>query len=648
MAEHETVTKDKHADTDRKHRTTQQDSQPSFDAFHAWAQGLIPLSDTHFPTQKEERSSLLSRSALTETPFYPRMEEHAEILSRIPYSAQRHEFIIHLNNTYGLRYAQRLVESVNAQAKLTVNAPNDIYEQEADRVAEAVTKSINNPVQRQDEEEELQMQEEEEEPVQMKISQLQLQEEKELQMQPIEHEEEPVQMQPVLQRQTEEEEEEEEEVQAQSAEAKPPAVSGELEKRINNAKGGGQPLAENIRKPMEQAFGIDFGGVRVYADSEADTLSRDLGAKAFTSGQDIFFHDGDYSTNSDSGRKLISHELMHVVQQKGIKDVALSKKVASKTKIKSKDNKRILIQRDIEPGAANFVLKKYRYALEKNPENQEELMEQAKGTLKEMDDLIIGQQQLIGMWGQKVTSPKRQLIRPPDWLPLADFINALEKIPPKSQEKHKQWMEQSKRIIWYEVKPGDVLLKKITHGSTTPTQAQNKLIEPPFGSAFTGHAAIVSSNGTSVVEMSQEAQRESGKGIRVRDVHGLTSEEYYYLVYRCSDTQAAKTAAAIAEKASSKQIQYSVVKCVKAGLMSGDLKSAAEVRKAYSEQDIFPDAMMCSQLVSLCYNLAPGKIAKDIDPEKTTPMALEDYISQHGSFRFMGVLHWTYLGRLFE
>lgn len=60
--------------------------------------------------------------------------------------------VIHLQRTYGNRYVQRLVESMGVQAKLTVNAPNDVYEQEANRVAGIVTKSL---LQRQAGEEEL-------------------------------------------------------------------------------------------------------------------------------------------------------------------------------------------------------------------------------------------------------------------------------------------------------------------------------------------------------------------------------------------------------------------------------------------------------------------------------------------------------------
>jgi hypothetical protein len=127
MAEQERATHGKNEKADQKHRSKQQESQPVFDRSHAWDQGSL---------------------SLTETPYHPRMDDHVAILSRIPFSAQRNEFIMQLNNTYGYRYVQRLMESMDVQAKLNVSDPNDVYEQEADGVAEAVTRAVQTPVSR--------------------------------------------------------------------------------------------------------------------------------------------------------------------------------------------------------------------------------------------------------------------------------------------------------------------------------------------------------------------------------------------------------------------------------------------------------------------------------------------------------------------
>jgi hypothetical protein len=92
-------------------------------------------------------------------------------------------------------------------------------------------------------------------------------------------------------------------------------VSPEVEAAINRARGGGQPLEGAVQAQMSEALGHDFSRVRVHTDSEANDLNRQLSAKAFTTGSDIFFERGVYEPGSSSGRELIAHELSHVVQQ---------------------------------------------------------------------------------------------------------------------------------------------------------------------------------------------------------------------------------------------------------------------------------------------------------------------------------------------
>ncbi|NEO85807.1 MAG: DUF4157 domain-containing protein [Spirulina sp. SIO3F2] len=93
------------------------------------------------------------------------------------------------------------------------------------------------------------------------------------------------------------------------------AASPELEQSIQRERGKGQPLAESIRQPLENAFGIDFGGVRVHTDNVANQLNESIQAKAFTTGQDVFFRQGAYAPESQGGQELLAHELTHVVQQ---------------------------------------------------------------------------------------------------------------------------------------------------------------------------------------------------------------------------------------------------------------------------------------------------------------------------------------------
>ena len=62
-------------------------------------------------------------------------------------------------------------------------------------------------------------------------------------------------------------------------------------------------------------MGADFSGVRVHTGGEAHQLNEQLSAKAFTTGNDIFFRGGEYNPQSGSGQELLAHELTHVVQQ---------------------------------------------------------------------------------------------------------------------------------------------------------------------------------------------------------------------------------------------------------------------------------------------------------------------------------------------
>jgi uncharacterized protein DUF4157 len=95
------------------------------------------------------------------------------------------------------------------------------------------------------------------------------------------------------------------------------SVSPSVERAIQQERSGGQGLDSGVRRQMEGALGANFSGVRVHADAQADSLSRSLSARAFTTGQDIFFRQGAYQPGTSVGRELIAHELTHVVQQGG-------------------------------------------------------------------------------------------------------------------------------------------------------------------------------------------------------------------------------------------------------------------------------------------------------------------------------------------
>jgi len=191
--------------------------------------------------------------------FEPQANRHAALLSKAASDEHRASLAARLQHAYGNAYVQRLVGSLGVQAKMTVNPPGDVYEQEADRVARAVTGGMASDVQRQE-----------------------TPEEEELQMKP---------------------------------DTAAVQLSKELEGRIEAARGGGEPLAEASRASLEPQLGHDFSEVRVHADGEAEALSRELSAEAFTTGGHIFFGEGAYQPDSTAGRGLLAHELAHVVQQ---------------------------------------------------------------------------------------------------------------------------------------------------------------------------------------------------------------------------------------------------------------------------------------------------------------------------------------------
>jgi peptidoglycan hydrolase-like protein with peptidoglycan-binding domain len=84
-----------------------------------------------------------------------------------------------------------------------------------------------------------------------------------------------------------------------------------------SALGPGQPLPQGEREFFEPRFGFDFGRVRIHASEDAQAASEGLGARAFTRGDDIAFAAGQWSPRTAAGRRLLAHELSHVVQQRG-------------------------------------------------------------------------------------------------------------------------------------------------------------------------------------------------------------------------------------------------------------------------------------------------------------------------------------------
>ena len=165
------------------------------------------------------------------------------------------------NPKMGNQAAQRLLRDGVIQTKLTVNQPGDRFEQEADRVAEQVMR-LPDPT---------------------------------------------VGTPPRIQRMCSECEEELHRKEASSAQ---PSPTG-----IQLPRGAGLPLPESVRSFFEPRYGQDFGHVRIHTGSHADESAQSLNALAYTAGSDIVFAKGHYSPDTAHGRKLLAHELTHVIQQ---------------------------------------------------------------------------------------------------------------------------------------------------------------------------------------------------------------------------------------------------------------------------------------------------------------------------------------------
>lgn len=92
-------------------------------------------------------------------------------------------------------------------------------------------------------------------------------------------------------------------------------VSSQFKTQLHSQSGRGRPLPDSIRAFMEPRFNADFSKVRVHVGKNAAQISRQINAKAFTHEQDIYFGAGAYRPGSDAGKRLLAHELTHVVQQ---------------------------------------------------------------------------------------------------------------------------------------------------------------------------------------------------------------------------------------------------------------------------------------------------------------------------------------------
>ncbi|MCV9930371.1 DUF4157 domain-containing protein [Flavobacterium sp. LS1R49] len=214
--------------------------------------------------------------------------------------------------------------SPKIQKKLKTGTVGDHYEVEADKVADkVVNKDFSGGGLLQSKEEVQQK------PISETISSVQRKEMKE--EEPVQkktdkkEEEKPVQAkckdcekEDKVQKKEEKEKEKEKPIQKKEKNTESEVHDKDIEGKLDNSKGGGTSLDKRTKGEMESGFGNDFSNVKIHTDSNAVQMSQELGAQAFTSGNDVYFNEGKYNPNSKEGKHLLAHELTHTVQQTGM------------------------------------------------------------------------------------------------------------------------------------------------------------------------------------------------------------------------------------------------------------------------------------------------------------------------------------------
>ena len=95
------------------------------------------------------------------------------------------------------------------------------------------------------------------------------------------------------------------------------AVDEQTSSAIERLRGRGDGLPGTVRSEMENAFGVDFSAVRVHRSGQSAQLNAVVGARAFTTGEDIVLGGSAPELDTDPGRRLLAHELTHVLQNRG-------------------------------------------------------------------------------------------------------------------------------------------------------------------------------------------------------------------------------------------------------------------------------------------------------------------------------------------
>lgn len=218
-------------------------------------------------------------------------------------------------------------ETAFFQAKLSVNDPGDQYEQEADAVANSITNPSSAGVEgasiQRKKISQIQRLATSKEEEKLSTDEQRMRRDKEIQTKPdvqlMDNVEEKQEKEKNIQMKSQEEERDEIKdgsmMQRKPESGSAGNASQGLSSRIERSAGKGKTMPRETMGHMSSSFGVDFNDVNIHNDSESAEMNKELGAQAFTHGRDIYFNKGKFDPESIQGKKLLAHELTHVVQQ---------------------------------------------------------------------------------------------------------------------------------------------------------------------------------------------------------------------------------------------------------------------------------------------------------------------------------------------
>ncbi len=259
------------------------------------------MSNTGQITQTDKKNQRKIQSPVAESPGSsanlmpeigpafngPTVEAQADMLNRLP-TVQGQTVAKKIGETQGNRHLQRVMTSLKdtpVQTKLSVSEPGDEYELEADQVAEQVMKM----------------------PAPATPPPPPTDGDDGAGEDPRNHNR-PASLNRYVQRTA---------AMRSSDGIGGNEVDAGVESRIQNMQRGGTPMPQTERDFFESRMGVDLGNVKIHNDSEAAATSEKLNAQAYTVGSNIAFGAGKYAPGTTAGRRLMAHELTHVVQQGG-------------------------------------------------------------------------------------------------------------------------------------------------------------------------------------------------------------------------------------------------------------------------------------------------------------------------------------------